>query len=187
MIVGQQLAGYSCVFHDDYHAFYDVTKLLLKKGRHKLGYISAIMQDEAVGAERYRGVRDAVSDMGFSELSENFVTASFTVASGYEKTRELFDKCRDLDGVVCATDTMAACAMQYLFEQGIAVPEQVIVAGQGDSEMSKVTAPPLITVHYSYEKSGEVAVQMLMDVLEKKEAAFQQVKLGYYIVGLEEN
>ena len=75
VIVGQQLAGYSCVFHDDYHAFYDVTKLLLKKGRHKLGYISAIMQDEAVGAERYRGVRDAVSDMGFSELSENFVTA----------------------------------------------------------------------------------------------------------------
>ena len=48
VIVGQQLAGYSCVFHDDYHAFYDVTKLLLKKGRHKLGYISAIMQDEAV-------------------------------------------------------------------------------------------------------------------------------------------
>ena len=82
---------------------------------------------------------------------------------------------------------MAACAMQYLFEQGIAVPEQVIVAGQGDSEMSKVTAPPLITVHYSYEKIGEVAVKMLMDVLEKKETAFQQVKLGYYIVGLEEN
>lgn len=182
VIVGQRLSGYCCVFHDDYHAAYDLTKLLLEKGRKRLGYIGAIQQDKAVGAERYRGFCSAVHDMGYDSLTENVVTAAFTVASGYEKAKELLERCEDLDGLVCATDTMAAGAMQYLCEQGIEVPGQIVVAGQGDSEMAKVTAPPLITVHYSYERSGEIAVQMLLEILEKGKAAIREVKLGYYIV-----
>lgn len=182
VIVGQRLSGYYCVFHDDYHAAYDLTKLLLEKGRKRLGYIGALQQDHAVGEERYRGFCDAVHDMGYGVLAENAITADFTVASGYEKTKELLTRCENLDGLVCATDTMAAGAMQYLCEQGIEVPKQMVVAGQGDSDMAKVTMPPFITVHYSYERSGEIAVQMLMEVLEKGEAEIKEVKLGYYIV-----
>lgn len=182
VIVGQQLTGYCCVFHDDYHASYDLTRLFLEKGRKRLGYISAIPEDKAVGEGRYHGYRDAVRDMGCGGLAENYVVASFSVASGYEKTGELLGKYRELDGIICATDTMAAGSMQYLREHNIEVPGQVIVAGQGDSEMARVTAPPLITVHYSYEKSGEIAVQMLMELLGQGEAALKEVKLGYYLV-----
>lgn len=182
VIVGQHLAGYHCVFHDDYHAAYDLTKLLLQKDRKHLGYIGAMQQDKAVGAERYRGFCDAVRDMGYADLAQNVVTAEFSISSGYEKTKELLDRCGNLDGLVCATDTMAAGAMQYLMEQGIEVPDQIVVAGQGDSDMARVTAPPLITVHYSYERCGEIAVEMLLEMLEKGEAAIKEVKLGYYIV-----
>ena len=182
VIVGQYLDGHSCVFHDDYHASYDLTRLFLDKGRRKLGYIGAIEQDQAVGAERYRGFREAASEAGLNELAQNYVTAAFSVASGYEMAGELLKKCGDLDGIICATDTMAAGVMQYLNEQGKKVPEQILVAGQGDSEMAKVTEPPLISVHYAYEKSGEIAVQMLMDLLGHKEGVVQEVKLGYHLV-----
>lgn len=185
VIVGQYLSGYCCVFHDDYHASYDLTKRMFEKGRKNLGYIGAIQQDKAVGEERCNGFRDAVSDMGHAELADNLVTAAFTIASGYEKTGELLEKCDGLDGLVCATDTMAAGAVQYLREHGIKVPEQILVAGQGDSEMAKVTVPPLITVHYSYEKSGEIAVSMLMELLENREGVVKEVKLGYQIIDSE--
>lgn len=182
VIVGQRLTGYCCVFHDDYHASYDLTKLFIEKGRKKLGYMSAIQQDKAVGAERYRGFRDAVRDMGYEELTDNFVIVSFSVASGYEKTKELLEKCGNPDGIICATDTMAAGCMQYLREHKIEVPKQILVAGQGDSEMARITDPPLTTVHYSYEKSGQIAVQMLMELLGQGEAALKDVKLGYHLV-----
>lgn len=182
VIVGQQLSGYSCVFHDDYHATYDLTSLILQKGRKRPGYIGAILQDKAAGSERYRGFCDAVRDAGCEELAENFVVASFSVVSGYEKTGELLKLCGDLDSIICATDTMAAGAMQYLCEHKIRVPEEILVAGQGDSEMSRVTAPPLLTVHYSYEKSGETAVRMLLEALEQKHATCEELRLGYYIV-----
>lgn len=182
VVIGQQLSGYSCVYHDDYYATYELTKLLLEKGRKKLGYISAIQQDKAVGEERYRGYRDAVCEAGYGELAENFAIAAFTVASGYEKTGELLEKYDGIDGLICATDTMAAGAMQYMREHNIKIPEQILLAGQGDSEMARVMEPPLITVHYSYKKSGEIAVQMLMEQMENKENATKEIKLGYRIM-----
>ena len=182
VIVGQYLAGQCAVYHDDYQGTYDLTKMLLEKGRRKLGYISAIQQDKAAGVERYRGFCDAVRDAGLSELADHFVTAAFTMASGYEKAGELLEKCGDLDGLICATDSMAAGAVQYLREHGVVVPEQILVAGHGDSELARVTMPPLVTVHYSYEKSGEIAVQMLMDQLENGGSVMREVKLECHIV-----
>ncbi len=186
VIVGQRLSGACCIYHDDYHASYELTRFLLERGRKQLGYIGAILQDKAVGAERYRGFQEAVCSAGLERLAENFVIASFTVASGYEKAGELMQKCGELDGIVCATDSMAAGAMQYLREHGVLVPKQVWVVGQGDSEMARVTAPPLVTVHYSYEKSGEMAVQMLLEMLNRGETDLKEIKLGYYVVGREE-
>ena len=78
---------------------------------------------------------------------------------------------------------MAVGVVQYLMEHDIKVPEQILVAGQGDSDMARVMDPPLITVHYSYEKSGEIAVQMLMELLRGGDEAVKEVKLGYHIVG----
>lgn len=184
VIVGQQMPGYNCVFHDDYHAFYDLTRLFLERGRTKLGYIGAIQQDVAVGSERYRAFCDAARDMGHEGLADNYVTAAFTLRSGYEKAEELLEKCSDLDGLICATDTMAAGAAQYLRERGIKVPEQILLGGQGDSAMARVAIPSLITLHFSYEKSGEIAVHMLLEALAEKETeqASKETKLGYHIV-----
>lgn len=182
VIVGQHFQGHFCVYHDDYHASYDLTVHIFGRGKTNLGYIGAILQDEAVGASRYHGFCDAVRDMGYINLTDNLIIADFSVASGYEKAKELLQKHPDLDALLCATDSMAAGAVQYLSESKISVPDQILVAGHGDSELSKVTSPPFVTVHYSYEKSGETAVQMLLEQLEDKSAAPKEVKLGYFIV-----
>ncbi len=182
IIVGQQLAGHCCIYHDDYHASYELTKLFFDRGREKLGYIGAILQDKAVGSERLRGFQDAVREMGREELAAYYVTAAFTIGSGFEKAGELLEKCGDLDGILCATDTMAAGAVKYLRQQGIEVPGQILVAGQGDSDMAKVVEPPLLSVHYSYEKSGEMAARMLMEILHQGMTDVKEMKLGYYLV-----
>jgi len=182
VIVGQQFSGCRCVYHDDYRATYDLTRLFFEKGRKNLGYIGAIMQDKAVGTERYKGFQDAVYDLGRPELAKNYVIASFTVASGYEKAEELLKKCKNLDGMICATDTMAAGAMQYLREKKIQMPEQILIAGQGDSDMARVANPPFFTVRYSYEESGRLAAQMLLEGFYQEETKIKEIKLGYEIV-----
>lgn len=182
VIVGQQLSGYCCVFHDDYHATYDLTRRVLEEGRKRPGYLSAMRQDKAVGEERLRGYTDAVCDQGLAAAASNIVMCDFDISSGYEKTKELLQKCGELDSIICATDTMAAGAIRYLAEQGISVPAQIMVAGQGDLELAQVMQPRILTVHYSYEKSGRIAARMLFDLLKEKEAGLKEVKLDYYLV-----
>lgn len=185
VLVGQRLCGYCCVFHDDYHATYDLTRFILEKGRKRPGYISAVRRDQAVGEERFRGFADAVRDMGMEAAAANTVIAPYTAAAGYEKTGELLDKCGELDSIICATDTIALGAVKYLRDHKIEMPRQVLVAGQGDSEPVHMMVPGIVTVHYYYEKSGEAAARLLFDLLEEKAGAVKEVKLGYYLVDLQ--
>lgn len=182
VILGQCLPGYHCVFFDDYRSVYDITGRILEKGRKRLGFISVLHQDQAAGMDRYRGYCDAVREVGLEHLAEQYVISDFTMQGGYERTRELMERYPDLDGIICATDSIAVGALRWLREQGTAVPDQVVLTGHGDSEITRVTTPALTTVHYSYENSGEMAAKMLLEILDRKEMAMKEVKLGFSIV-----
>ena len=182
IVLGQKFPGHWCVFHDDYHGTYELTQLLLEKGRSKIGYIGVMMQDKAVGAERYRGYKDALEEAGIETKEEHFVISKFSVQSGYKKAEEILKQYPDMDGLICATDEIAVGALQYLLEHQVRVPEDVWVAGLGDSVMARVAGHSMLTVHYSYEKSGEIAASMLMEILTTGETAYKEIMLGYYIV-----
>ena len=142
------------------------------------------MQDKAVGAERFGGYEDAVKKAGIEKAAQQTVISAFTSDSGYEKAGELLAKYPELDAVICATDTMAAGAVRYLREHGKKVPEDILVAGHGDSEIARVITPPIPTVHFSYEKSGEMAVGMLIEMMGQGETAVREVKLGYSLINI---
>lgn len=182
VVTGQRIAGYNCVYYDDYHAAYDITKLMLGKGKRKLGFISVPHRDAAAGLERFRGYCRAVEDAGLKELAENYVISDFSLKSGYEKMKELMERCGELDGVVCATDTIAVGGMQYLKERGVNLPGQMMLAGHGDSAISDVTTPTLTTVHYSFEESGVLSARILLENIEDKSAAVKEIMMGYRLV-----
>lgn len=182
VIVGQHLPGLPCVYHSDYQAFYDMTQLVLQKGCKRLGYIGALSQDKAVGQERLRAYQDAVRRAGLEEQAGHTAVAEFNMRSGREKAGELLAAYGPLDALLCATDTMAAGALQYLHEQGIDVPGQMLLTGQGASGISEVTTPAITTIRYFYEESGANAAGLLLERLEKPDTPAKEVKLGYTLL-----
>ncbi len=182
VINGQKLDGFCSVYHDDYHAMYDMTRRMLAKGRTSLGYIGVLEEDIAVGHNRLLGYRDAVTDAGYPELAEHVLKGTFSMSSGEENALEMLRRYPDLDGLICATDTMAVGAVRSLTASGVNVPEQVLVAGQGDSQMIKAAGHSILSLHYSYERSGQIAADMLLEHLEKGESSPDDIKLGYYLV-----
>ena len=50
------------------------------------------------------------------------------------------------------------------------------------SILARVAGHSISTVHYFYEKSGEVAANMLLEILTVGETAFREIMLGYYMV-----
>lgn len=182
VVLGQRLRGVNCVYHDDYNAFYEMTKLVLAKGCRRLGYIGALPNDVAVGAERSRAWADALTAAGMADQAGNTVVAEFSIASGREKARELWEKFGPLDAVICATDSMAVGALQYLRSQGVRVPGQTLLTGQGASNISEATTPTITTIRYFYEESGTSAARLLLEQLETPDLPAKEIKLGYTLV-----
>ena len=183
VIIGQKVAGYNSVYHDDYNAEYDITKFLLDKGRKNLVYLGVTEEDKAVGVNRYEGFKKAVSDAGLEGLAERRVIGGFNSMDGYESMRNAFEQFEYIDGVVAVTDTIASGAMKFLHEKGIRIPEDVMVVGQGDSQLARIVTPELTTVRYFYEESGRKATDMLIEKLKGEEnLPIRMVKLGYELI-----
>ncbi len=183
VVTGQSFSGVPCVYYDDFNAMRELTALVLKKRKH-LAYIGAIEEDIAVGKTRHLGFIKAVEDAGLKPEDTAFAISGFNIDDGYSSMRKLMKKHKKIDGVVCATDSMALGAMLALREAGRNIPEDVSIAGIGNSTSGRVTTPQLTTVRLFFEQCGETAVRLLEEMINagNKSIAISQIRLGYEII-----
>lgn len=178
VILGQYLKGYSCVYSDDYAAAHALAAHLAKSGK-CFGYLGVTTKDAAVGKNRRRGFTDALLETGITVPDNHFCECSFQMDSGYEQARHLLEAVPGIDTLVCATDTLALGALQYLKTAGFKIPADIQLAGMGDNIMTTLTDPPLTTVHFYYEEAGTEAARLLLELIESKDSAISKdIKLG---------
>ena len=177
VILGQQYEGYACVYQDDCHSARDVAELLTKSCRH-IAYIGVTPKDKAVGAARKKGFQTALSSKGLKPVAEKQI--AFRMEEGYQAMKQIVETIPYIDGVFCATDMIAAGALQYLREAG--VERKVCVTGMGDSRIATILQPSLSTVHFHYKSSGREAARLLIEMLQKSEDVRKEIKMGYQII-----
>ncbi len=183
VVLGQQAERYSCVYHDDYNASRELTQHLLKDAK-RIGYIGVTQRDKAAGEARLHGFQDALKESRDTVFApkRDMREAEFSMESGYYQMEALLKQNPEVDTVFCATDNIAVGAMLYLKEHEIRVPEQVQLAGIGDTVMGRVAAVSLTTVHFFYKTSGIEAATMLLSILESGEDIRREVKMGYRVL-----
>lgn len=181
VILGQRFPGYPCIYQDDYCAARNMGRKLLETGKN-FGYITVTDKDEAVGLKRWNGFKDALAEKEIELLPKNVKMGSFTMESGYQAAKELFEENAEIDTLFCATDTMAVGAMTYLKEAGYRIPQDVQVAGIGDGSLGKIVEPKLTTVHFYYKVSGMEAAEVLTGLIEAEGAISKEIKMGCEMV-----
>lgn len=182
VIVGQQSRGYSCVFHNDFEASYEMMKYLLDTGSTRPAYLGVNRKDKAAGENRFMGVKKALGEAGISLSSVPRTEVDFTVESGYEGMKELLERQVPIDCVFCATDMIAVGAVSCLRDQGIKVPEDVRVTGIGHGIVADILTPKLTTVHYHYRTSGMEAAKMLLELIQNPDAGRQERMMNYQMI-----
>lgn len=201
VVVGQYTKYANCIYHDDYgagKAMGKVAAALVKEDGH-VAYIGVTRDDKAVGVAREDGFRAGLKSAG-AELAEGYVRKSeFTMDSGYRAALDLLEKERDVSVISCATDTIAAGAieailayrkaqipsvsgnsgtrMQYILENS-----DIRVTGFGDNQFLKAVTGGIPTVHFGYKTSGIRGAELLLDVIERGEQIPIEMKLGFQLV-----
>lgn len=184
VVTGQRFPEVPCVCNDDRNATRELAQRMLDRGRRRIVYIGVPEKDIATGRERRLGVQDALRAAGLDAERMVYMCAGFDRQSGYSIMSELLAKCPELDGVICATDTIAVGARQALKAAGRCVPQDVSLAGVGDSWVGTVIEPGLTTIHLYQSQVGVEAARMLLQMIgqNKEDGPVRQVTLGYTLV-----
>lgn len=179
VILSQQYDGYSCVYHDDFGAARAATARMLGKGRRAPGFLGATMLDKAVGQARRAGFEAALHDAGLVLRPQRVSIAKFNMESGYHQAQQLLERDTAINGLFCATDTIAIGALQYCRSHGIRVPEDIMLTSVGDSRAGRVAYVPLTSVHLHYRTAGDKAARLLLEMLADPHAKPRELQLGW--------
>lgn len=149
---------------------------LLSRGRTAIATITGPL-DMYVAQCRLRGYQDALALAGLTCVQSLVAESDFTQDSGRRAMAELLERHPEIDGVLAASDTTAAGALQALRAAGRRVPEDVAVIGFDDFPLAERTEPRLTTVRQPLEEMGRAMIRLLLEDMEKPSVAYRHVIL----------
>ncbi len=145
----------------------EMTAHLIAMGHKRIAIIKGSPRNYDA-AERLRGYRMALREAGITidPLLER--AGDFTEAAGYSATLELLALKKRPTAIFAANDSMAIGALSALRESGIAVPDEMAVAGFDDIPLARYMDPPLSSVHVPICELGARAIEILLHGISHK-------------------
>lgn len=109
--------------------------------------------------------------------------APFNVEAGYAATKAFIAKAETLPSALFATsDALAIGAMRAFQEHQLTVPDDIAIIGFNDISISKYVTPALTTVNIPTEWMGELAVKLLVDLIEDPAPQPRKTTIGTKLV-----
>jgi LacI family transcriptional regulator len=158
------LPNLSYVDVDNWQGARDAVSYLIRLGRRRVATITG-PHNMIAGLDRRDGYLAALRDRGLVAEPALMREGDFTEAGGYHQAQRLLPA--HPDAIFAASDTMARGAMRALREAGVRVPEDVAVVGFDDLPFAAHTDPPLTTVRQPVLRTGQLAVEGLLEILKE--------------------
>ena len=180
VLIGHRSADRTASYVDvDHVAAADtVTSHLVSLGRQRIGHITG-RRGTIAGEDRILGFTRAIERAGFA-TEGLIVEGDFTEGFGAIAVTSLLD--RGVDAIFCANDATAAGALATIRARGLAVPEDVAVAGFDDLDFAAGLDPPLTTVRQGIGAQGSEAAHALFDLLRDPDGGPRRVILPTELV-----
>lgn len=159
----------SWVDSDNADAACQATSHFLALGHRHIATITGPLQ-EACAADRRDGYKQALLQAGIPVAQELIVESDWLDTGGYAAMQRLLALPRRPTAVFAANDMMAFGSMRAIREAGLAVPEDIALAGF-DNLPTPHGMVPLTTLTASVPDMCKAAVNMLIDRLEGGESA----------------
>lgn len=150
---------------DNLHGGEQAARHLVVRGRRRIGVLAG-PQAMAVGRDRLEGWRRALAAAGLEPEDSLVAVGDFSQDSGEAGMEELLGREPELDGVVAASDLMAAGALRVATAGGRRVPEDIAIVGFDDSVVARSSSPSLTSVRQPIHEMGRVLAELVVDAID---------------------
>lgn len=145
---------------DDYANAFQVTRHLINQGAQRVAHITGEAWMEAT-KQRLAGWRAALEQAGITVQDEWICETNWQFSESHQATLKLLALEMRPDAIFCASDWLTIGCYQALATQGIAIPEDILVAGYDDQKISEQLTPALTSIQLPYSELGRLAVEYL--------------------------
>lgn len=149
---------------DDESAAREMTEYLIGLGHRRIAFIIGRPGHYASG-QRLRGYKSALKNHKIPFAPEYLRQGDFLFDSGLEAARQLLALPERPTAIFAANDDMAAGAIMAAHEMGVAIPDQLSVAGFDDAAISRIVWPPLTTISQPTYEMSYTAADLLLKTL----------------------
>jgi LacI family transcriptional regulator len=163
---------------DNYQVAYNAVEYLLKQGRRHIAFINYRTSFFHL-RERNRGYYQALKEYGIKpgkslhkEISKESVQEDVRKA-----ILELCSNKSNCDAIFFATDTLAIQGLKNLVEEKVNIPGQIAVISFDESEAFLLFRCPITHYRQPLEEIGEKAVTLLVNNMQNRTFAKQQICL----------
>lgn len=179
VIIGQDASMYNIpsIVHDDVRVGAVAAEKLYKAGCKEIAFLGVSSRDIAVGQHRFEGLVQGLSLYDLKPAYHSY--GDFSLTSGKEEMKKLLQENPRIDGVFCATDRIAAGAIQALHEQGKIAGKDIHIIGLGNGDIANVVMPRLSTFEFAFESAGEKAAEMLINIISNGQTDVAKLVLGF--------
>lgn len=170
-----------CVGCEDYQGIESACAHLFALGHRKIGFVggptifSVAHRREQAYLDFCKKKKLAVSD-GFLQRGD------YSMRSGREAGAALLGLKSRPTAILAANDMMAFGLMESARERGVAIPDEVSIAGYDDLPTAADRFPSLTTVHQPVVEMAERSARLLLDWLETGRAPGGQITLPTSLV-----
>ena len=176
VLLGQEGEYTYSVEYNDFNAARDLANFVLASGHRKIAYLGVGEEDIAVGYYRKLGFMTTLEKYNLSPV--DVLITNFGMEDSYCLTNENIDKLKKATCLICATDNLAYGAIKALEENGLNIGTDYSVAAFGDYASSALLKSPLTTIKFDLEDAAKKTVEMLLNVIKKKETEMK-ILIGY--------
>ncbi|WP_051332614.1 LacI family DNA-binding transcriptional regulator [Cucumibacter marinus] len=140
---------------------------LTDRGRQRIGFIGGDAPQDARGAHRRQGFVAAMQKRSLSgHRLIDTGTPPISMREGAVAMGQLLDDLPDTDAVICVSDLTAFGALTECIRRGVAVPDEMAIAGFGAYEIASVSVPTLTTVNPHPQDIGRRAGELIVSLLD---------------------
>ena len=167
---GEENSDFYNVRIDNSHAMREITEHMIQKHHVKtVNFISGPLTNPEAQS-RYESFLQVMAENRLIVDARRIYFGEFRSIDGEVAAKQFLTSGMKLpDAIICANDAMALRCMGVLLENGVRVPEDVMVTGFDDTWSARNSSPALTTVSRPLYDAGYQACQLLLDVADGKE------------------
>ena len=177
LVLGEDRPPLQAIYPKQQDAMYRMTRHLIDAHGCKKIYCITGFPDNRSSAERTEGYRQAMLEAGLPFTDQDIFYGHFWREVPQQIGRQIAEgSLPKPDGIVCASDSMAAALCESLIENGISVPEQIAVTGFDGSSDAWMHKLKLTTVTGRDLQLGADAVRKLYGIITGREISPSALK-----------